>query len=213
MTKPNLIVLFGNMRVGKSTLAEGLDKHHSYKRISLADPVRAIAGAIRKAPFFLQPGMPYPVREVQQAIGQGARDAHETIWIDIAVAKVNQALEDGFNVVVDDGRYLTDYNGFQMLMINRWPDLHMQMLKLEVSEDERFRRWANGRVMKGADLIRMKRVFAEQNAHPSEDFSWADDLFPPRHGHVDRHVIDSSGAAPQDVLRTVEGLWRGTWRD
>ena len=212
MEKPSLIVLFGKMRSGKSTLRENLEKNHGFRHVSIAAPVRAIEAAIRKTPLSIPPGATYPIREILQAIGEGGRQENESIWIRVAIQKIDELLIDGYNVVVDDARYENEYNDLQRYMMGS-PDLHMQMIMLDCAPDVRFRRWLEGRVMRGSLSAKiLQKQWMNINAHPSESLDWAKHLFPGP-VHADRHLLDVSpkgiSMRPEDVLRRVSSLWTG----
>lgn len=139
------IALFGFAGSGKDSVANRLVSEHGYRRVSFADPLKAMALTVDP----VVTGNTYPenyrlsdvvnthgwdeakrtypeVRRFLQRLGQAQRDIDEDYWLNIAINKIGN-IPDYTPVVVTDVRYDNEYEAlskldFLMVRVNR-PDI------------------------------------------------------------------------------------------
>lgn len=127
---PNLILVHGLKESGKSTLADHLCSTYHYTRVKMAGPLknmlrsllrdggvdeslieRYVEGDLKEVPI---PQMSNRTsRQLMQTLGdEWRRMQADDFWINIAEGKVNQILEQGGRVVIDDIRYHNEFCRF-----------------------------------------------------------------------------------------------------
>lgn len=133
MSSTNLILIHGLKTSGKSTLASHLIDHHDFVRVKMADPLKNMVRSLLK-----DAGIPenkiedyiegelkeVPIaelgsttsRRLMMTLGEEWRNMHgERLWVNIAMAKITQLLQEGRSVVVDDIRYIFEMETFSAL--------------------------------------------------------------------------------------------------
>jgi hypothetical protein len=129
---PKLILVHGLKESGKSTLADHLCSTYHYTRIKMAGPLknmlrsllrdggvdeslieRYVEGDLKEVPI---PQMSNRTsRQLMQTLGdEWRRMQSDDFWINIAEGKVNQILEQGGRVVIDDIRYHNEFCRFSV---------------------------------------------------------------------------------------------------
>lgn len=133
---PNIIVLFGHQQVGKSTTARSLADVHDYRRVSFADPLYAMVGALlgitpeeaRKLPKEEPiPGLDgKTLRFTLQTLGTewGREMISSSLWLNTARRTINRLTRAGSDVVVDDCRFEDEYRmlldlGAKFILLSR----------------------------------------------------------------------------------------------
>ncbi|MDW9479045.1 hypothetical protein GOB57_10255 [Sinorhizobium meliloti] len=127
---PNLLLVHGLKESGKSTLADHLCEQYGYTRVKMAGPLknmlrsllrdggvdeslieRYVEGDLKEVRIPQMSGR--TSRQLMQTLGdEWRRMQDEDFWINIAEGKVNQILEQGGRVVIDDIRYLNEFCRF-----------------------------------------------------------------------------------------------------
>ena len=145
---PRLVLTHGLKYSGKSTLADHLCEVHGYTRVKMAGPLknmcrsllrdagvdeemieRHVEGDLKEVPIPQMSGR--TCRQLMQTLGdEWRRMQSDDFWINIAEGKVNQVLQAGGRVVIDDIRYANEFCRFGVfnpltLVITRG-DLHFQ---------------------------------------------------------------------------------------
>lgn len=130
MAPPQLIGLYSrSMQSGKSEVAATLQLHRGYRLVKFADPFKAfvrdllVAGGASPAAAsrMIEEGKlkehPIPglggatVRKILQTLGSdwGRETIHPDIWVKLAHRKVEECLDAGVSVVMDDLRFPNEY--------------------------------------------------------------------------------------------------------
>lgn len=111
------LALYGPQGVGKTTIANALEKEHGLKRLSFADPIYDILTILEgKDTRSMDKNemltcLPMTLRDGLKSIGQGLRAKNPNIWVE------NLARRCPDNAVIDDMRMANEYewceaNGF-----------------------------------------------------------------------------------------------------
>lgn len=116
MTAPKVIGIVGRAGVGKDTLADMLANRYTYRRLSMADPLkgmlsalgltdRELKGDLKETPSALLGGR--SPRYAMQTLGTewGRNIMSADIWEGIAGSRIDGYLNDGLSVVVPDIRF------------------------------------------------------------------------------------------------------------
>ena len=142
------IALMGRARSGKDTAAGHLVRHHGYRRLAFADPLKDMALEINPLipaehgehvplrPLIEDAGWEYAkvrypeVRRILQHVGQSIRDRDPDYWVSLLMRDVEAAGWMGTPVVVTDVRYPNEADalinaGFRLVRILR-PSLPAQ---------------------------------------------------------------------------------------
>lgn len=131
--KPHIIALAGLAGAGKTEASHRLQERWGYRPVKMAgalkemirslllyqgmsegDIARCLEGAFKTTPRAELNG--HTPRHAMQTLGtEWGRDLmHPDMWVDIAYRKIQQTLNEGFSVVVDDVRFPNE-----MTMLNR----------------------------------------------------------------------------------------------
>jgi hypothetical protein len=136
------IGIIGRARVGKDTAGEWLVNQRGYRRVALADPLKEaalkvdplipvhdgqywrLASLVRSLGWERIKDMYPEVRRTLQHLGAAMRDVDPEIWLRAALAKAQEANEQGVPVVITDVRYRNEAAslvraGFHLIHINR----------------------------------------------------------------------------------------------
>lgn len=134
-----LIALYSSQpRMGKTAAAYMLVKHCGFKRVSFAAPLRdmvrvylrhlgyppeemAALLTTRKNRPLIGPGGRAP-RYLLQTLGTewGRTFIDTDVWLDIALYKISRLQTKGYNVVVDDMRFLNEYYALRAAGAETW---------------------------------------------------------------------------------------------
>lgn len=156
---PNLILVHGLKESGKSTLADHLCSTYHYTRVKMAGPLknmlrsllrdggvdeslieRHVEGDLKEVPI---PQMSNRTsRQLMQTLGdEWRRMQADDFWINIAEGKVNQILEQGGRVVIDDIRYHNEFCRFAVFnpltMVTTRGDRHFASIDPNTHPGER----------------------------------------------------------------------------
>jgi hypothetical protein len=142
-TKPKLIGLYAPvMGSGKTEAAKWLVEKHGFRLVKFAGPLKAMAGAFLKelgyddftVEQYLEGSLKelpiakvgHSCRYIMQTLGTewGRQAVREDLWVRLASEKIGALLGAGYDVVVDDVRYLNEYREIydwdgKMVMIHR----------------------------------------------------------------------------------------------
>jgi hypothetical protein len=156
---PKLILVHGLKESGKSTLADHLCSTYNYTRVKMAGPLknmlrsllrdggvaeelieRHVEGDLKEVPIPQMSGR--TARQLMQTLGdEWRRMQADDFWIDIAVGKINQILEAGGRVVIDDIRYDNEFCRFAvynpLTLVTTRGDRHFAPLTKEAHPGER----------------------------------------------------------------------------
>jgi len=137
-----IIGLTGKARSGKDTVGKYLCENHGYVRVSFAEPLKDMVGAlIGLDPDKLElikdnqlPVIGYSPRELLQTLGTewGRQTLHENFWVDIARAQITDLKQRNkcSGIVITDARFeneatmLRDMGGI-MVHIDRDCSIHI----------------------------------------------------------------------------------------
>jgi len=118
-----IVALSGWKESGKSTVADYLVRTHKFRKLSFAAPLKA---EVRRAGFCNVLAKPTPphIRRLLQAWGQARRAEDPDYWIRLMDAELNQRSLFDEHFVIDDLRFLNEYNylhgrGAHMIRIQR----------------------------------------------------------------------------------------------
>jgi hypothetical protein len=120
---PHVIAIHGRKRSGKGTIADYLTARHQYVVIKFADPLkdmlkvllqywnfdeetilRCLEGDLKEVPLKELGGK--TSRFAMQTLGTEWRELIDSgLWVNIAIHRIRQAIQDGKRVVVDDLRF------------------------------------------------------------------------------------------------------------
>ncbi len=133
--KGQLIALCGAKGSGKTLLSEYIVGEMGFQRISFAQPLRDMLEAIGVGEHYHTENKTKPVETISgkptarymlQTLGTewGRNTIHPDIWCNIAVDRMLEAVNSGYNVIVDDMRFPNEfeavkYAGGQTLKICR----------------------------------------------------------------------------------------------
>lgn len=131
-----IIALCGPQQVGKTTAANSLVEHFDFVRVAFADPLYDMVAALMRLPVHkvreLPKNEPMPslagrtLRHALQTLGTewGRNDMSADIWVNAAIRKANSLTMRGVRVVMDDCRFLNEYDalrraGARMVLLQR----------------------------------------------------------------------------------------------
>lgn len=138
---PTLIALYGPQQVGKSTAAGALVDHHGFTRVAFADPLYRMVAALMDISVEAVRRLPKneplvelngrTLRYALQTLGtEWGRDLMgPDVWIEAAHRTVQNLLDIGRSVVIDDMRFDNEYE-----MLSRMGCLFVRLDREDVPE-------------------------------------------------------------------------------
>lgn len=94
-----IVALLGRQRAGKDTVADYLVKRYGFVKMSLADPVKAVASEIF--------GMTEKDRGLLIQIGNKMREIDEDVWLNFLLRRIQEL--GASRIVIPDVRFVNEY--------------------------------------------------------------------------------------------------------
>lgn len=136
MEFPQLIALYSPvMQSGKTQVGRVLTAFHDFQCVKFADPFKAqirdllrqggaqdgliermMEGDLKEVPI---PTLGVSVRQMTQQLGSWGRSIHPDFWVNLATPRIQQFLDNGVSVVVDDLRFPNEYEA--MIRMGGYP--------------------------------------------------------------------------------------------